>query len=221
MFIASAFLGAVSELAFASPTTGNHFQLDKENPWAAIISRTVTNLFPNSKFKWIENKSNQDSIAELEITEPLLPAISIKLKVMNSGPVNAFAMPANSAEEGSAQIILPQAILETISSTSELAFVLTHELSHIVRDHFAPELPLAMLTESQRLHISKTHRNWELQADSDAKFYLEQRGFDTSAGAKLLANIHDEATNSPTANHPTLDHRIAALAQELLPLRLK
>ena len=56
------------------------------------------------------------------------PTMNVQFKVLDDKTVNAFALPRG-------YVFVTRGLLETLTEDSELAFVLGHEIAHIVRLH--------------------------------------------------------------------------------------
>ena len=86
-------------------------------------------------------------------------------------------------------ITLTQGLLDEISTSSELAFVLAHEMGHIELEHLAPVLSSALLTQTQLRRIAQVHQDWEIEADGFALKRILDAGYDPRAGIELLSRL--------------------------------
>ncbi|MGB6228556.1 MAG: M48 family metalloprotease, partial [Litorimonas sp.] len=102
------------------------------------------------------------------------------------------------------EIELSSALVESVRGDAALAFVIAHEMAHVLRGH-SPEGP-----------------RWEveLQADRDALTLMRNAGYDiaeTVAGWEAGVEIHRES-QSFSRTHPPLDIRLFNLERELARL---
>jgi Zn-dependent protease with chaperone function len=78
----------------------------------------------------------------------------------------------NAFVRDSKEVVITEAALEVVESSSELAFILAHELSHIALGHLRPGAPAD-----------------ELQADRLALSLVRRAGFDPCASQAVLARL--------------------------------
>lgn len=118
---------------------------------------------------------------------------------------------ANAFSIGPNRIFLTSSLLEMISSSSELAFVLAHEVAHLKYDRQGIHMFLAEKGANQQEKLL----NIELKADFEALNMLKKSGFDTSAGSVFLKRIKDLSQGSgPNASfYLNLESRILALSK--------
>jgi predicted Zn-dependent protease len=127
---------------------------------------------------------------------------------------NAFAHPGDTGSGKIPTIFLTEGLLRELQSEDELAFVLAHEMEHLDRNHFSPDLTAAMLTEAQLSHIQAVQQDWELEADQRALQTLARARFRTSAATTVLKRLSQLAVGAPAPSirrHPHLGARILAL----------
>lgn len=162
------------------------------------------------------------SVSKRHRFEPLDPSVpAVEILITSSELPNAFALPSDEeALNSSAQIILSLGLVRLLSDRNELAFVLAHEMSHIMKDHF-PILPPFVLTEAQLEHIQNVHRSWEFEADRAASTLLAQHGMNVDAPVRVLerltqaeAKVSHVDTSEAKESHPSAGERIAALRQD-------
>ena len=128
----------------------------------------------------------------------------------NSTP-NAFVVPPF-------RVVLTTALLENIDSREEFAFVVAHELSHLLLKHHTGPALLGSQLPAGRL-IER-----EIEADTLAARLMRQAGYETASAYKLLERLemHVLAHGLSTENlYPSLAQRLTALRsssrQESLP----
>lgn len=131
-----------------------------------------------------------------------------RLHVVQRAIPNAFAVQPDS-------IVISTGLLDLLNSTSEFAFVIAHELGHLVlagREAVHPLAPLDAALEDAVAH--------EIVADAYALDLLESRGFDPGAGPALLAKIGSVAAQSGiSVNHvfPSIPARLTAMTDGRTP----
>lgn len=159
------------------------------------------------------------------IKPPTLDEVPVTIDVLQSGVVNAFALPGG-------HIILYSALIERAQSPDELAGVLAHELSHIELRHPArgivQQIGLGALlnlmfggsdlgTLGQLAALLAYSRDMEAEADARAVALLQGAGFNASGLASFLAGMaKSDPSDLPEwlSTHPEPASRAAALAIE-------
>ncbi|WP_175868557.1 M48 family metalloprotease [Bartonella gabonensis] len=163
---------------------------------------------------------------------------SYRITILNSGSVNAFALPNGS-------IYITRGMLALANDSSEVAAILAHEMAHIRANHgilrLQKEAQLKMKNHmSQRLfssmgkqlhhpihnkqQLAQFSRNQELEADSLALEMLPKAGYDPFALPRFLQTMEaysafQNISGTPNASldflasHPTTPQRIR-LARE-------
>ena len=145
---------------------------------------------------------------------------SVLIVLTESNEPNAFALPADEENKLPSQIVLSRTLLEQLENRSELAFVLAHEMTHIIREH-EPLLPPVVLTAAQLKRISDVHKSWEFEADAGALRLLEERGFLLDAPGKVLERLAaaekkhagKHTDEEQASDHPPVAERILALSK--------
>ena len=94
------------------------------------------------------------------------PACGHKLKLKNSGAVNAYADGKN--------IIITSAMMDFADSDRELALVIGHELAHNTMDHVKKAIWNSVISG----FASRTTRPFEAEADYVGLYYTVRAGFD-------------------------------------------
>lgn len=160
------------------------------------------------------------------------PDRSVRVTILNSPAVNAFALP-------SGDLYVTRGLIALASDQSELAAVIAHELAHVTRNHAAlrqrqaraaalarrvsevvvdPTIK-AETREQAELSPAAFSRQQELEADEVSVRTLARAGFDPFASARFLESMADYAAlPSPNAasegqpgflsSHPTTPARI-------------
>lgn len=187
------------------------------------IFGVLQKLYPNSSLVFSCRQKGSSPTAEIVLnimTSSNSPICKEPLEILVSDSLtaNAMAFRANALEREPARIVISKGLMSLLHSESELAFVLAHEIAHIRREHFSPDLPLAMLTPKQLERINKTHDDWEHIADKEALRLLESRVFDPFSSTRLLRRIVNTIALPHKDNTPyraPINRRIAELERHL------
>jgi hypothetical protein len=129
-----------------------------------------------------------------------------RIHITNQASPNAFAVRPDS-------IVVSSALLHIIDSTSEFAFVIAHELGHLVLDRKDSIHSFAPLEATA--HDPVAH---EVAADTYAIELLQSAGFDPSAGRALLTKIGGATVRagvSMATVFPSIPARLSAMASLL------
>jgi predicted Zn-dependent protease len=159
--------------------------------------------------------------------------ISPKIKIENSNVLNA-------ATDGE-NLIITSGLLSKLNTDDERAFVISHELSHILLQHIAKtqvrRIGLSLLDNflvrrytqqgsllqlASELGIGlvdkRSSRGYELQADDLGVKLMTQAGYNPQAAIQvfdiLKANTPSNHTPEFLQDHPISDSRIRALVQK-------
>ncbi|HNY12447.1 MAG TPA: M48 family metalloprotease, partial [Candidatus Wallbacteria bacterium] len=154
--------------------------------------------------------------------------LNYKFKIMNMKEVNAFAVPGGT-------IYVTRALLDFISSDSELASVLSHEMGHQVGRHSIKAFEKAMMIDyfirnskmgvvrnnKQALEIAnafmslKYSRDNEMEADRYAFKYSTMAGYNPYGGVKFFEKLKNkyEPEKTPAfmrliSTHPSTHDRL-------------
>jgi len=165
-----------------------------------------------------------------------LPGTSYRVTLLNSGLVNAFALPDG-------RLYVTRGLLALTNDVSEVASVLAHEIAHVTAQHAIERQELesrsvlvsrvraevlnnpgaAQLVRDQaQVAIASFSRNQELEADQIGVKTLSKSGFDPYGAHRFLvamernAEIVDKAAEARataqgldfSATHPTTPERI-------------
>jgi predicted Zn-dependent protease len=170
-----------------------------------------------------------------------LPEYVWQFKVLNSGTINAFALPGG-------YIYVNRATLESAQDEAQLAGVLAHEEGHVVLRHGTHQLSETLLAEkplemlgslvgqddsffSKLLQFGigfgaqaillRNSRGMEAQADAEGAYILYQAGYDPRAMAQFFEIIeqkYPQQTVQFLSDHPNPGNRIRAIEQEVAEL---
>ncbi len=147
----------------------------------------------------------------------------IKIHLVQTDEINAFAMPGN-------HIIVNSGLISETDSASELAGVIAHEIAHIQKDHVVQklirEVGLTILLSAaggkqggqvalqilKHLSSSAYDRNMEREADELAVTFLANANIDPGALASFFEKLNQikGTINIPywISSHPDLEDRI-------------
>ena len=143
------------------------------------------------------------------------PDLTYKVTILNSGAVNAFALP-------SGQLYVTRGLIALASDTSELSSVLSHEMAHVLAKHAAiredearkaalvtrvmnemsndPELTALALAKT-RLTLASFSRAQEFEADGIGVGISAKAGFDPYGAARFLTSMErNAAMKAPRSN---------------------
>ncbi len=168
------------------------------------------------------------------------PAEPYRVTILNSGVVNAFALP-------SGDLFVTRGLLALANDTSEIAAVMAHEIGHVVAHHAflraEEEKKEAVIDAAARviesrekseqvaahsaLIIANYSRMQELQADSIGIRVIARAGYDPYAAARFLNSLQRSAALRASlmgqkeagrpdilATHPSTPARIQAALQQ-------
>ena len=189
--------------------------------WAARVAETLQQLLPHHKLSLspecpVETVSAGDAqFRQFYLLGPAPGDEPLKITFLNTTSVIALARKGYD-DSTTAEIVLSRGLFAQIQLSSELAFVLSHELAHIEFEHFTPQLPLGLFTQRQLERVSSVHIQWELKADARAIERLTRAGFSTLAIAEFLSRLDSHTEDRDPAHlhsHPTLQARLDSLQQ--------
>jgi len=173
-----------------------------------------------------------DTVAKL-VQASERPELSYHVTILNSGAVNAFALP-------SGQLYVTRGLIALACDTSELASVLSHEMAHVLRHHAAdredrareavvvnqvindmahnPELSALSLAKT-KISLASFSRAQEFEADAVGVALSERAHFDPYGAARLLTGMQrnadlntsrslDPRAQDFTSSHPTTPERV-------------
>jgi predicted Zn-dependent protease len=164
-----------------------------------------------------------------------------QFKMLNSGDINAFALPGG-------YIYVNRATLESAQDEAQLAGVLAHEEGHVVLRHGTHQLSESVLAEkplemlgslvgpddgfvSRLLQFGfglgaqsillRNSRAMEAQADTEGVYILYQAGYDPRGLARFFETIEQkfpQQTLQFLSDHPDPGNRIKAVEDEVAEL---
>lgn len=152
--------------------------------------------------------------------------------VIQSESINAFAMPGG-------YVLLSSGLIKTLESEDELAFVVAHEVAHVVRRHHyqvvqrqrlaeqaakglqavAQESDTAKLAQaSGQIYARGLDKAAEFEADRLGVEYMTRVGFDPAAALNVLEKLQRLRGNDSRADllfstHPSPAERLDVLLQ--------
>lgn len=127
--------------------------------------------------------------------------IKARISLRNDVQVDAYVLPDRS-------IVITTA-LATDCSDDELAFIIGHELSHIIADdHLGHRVPAL---KSQAENPSSQLR--EIIADINAIYYVKKAGFDPASSAPMLRRVGPGSNNTFRKRVDTLETYLDALGR--------
>src|SRR6516165_10646530 len=154
------------------------------------------------------------------------PDQAYKVTILNSGAVNAFALPTG-------QLYVTRGLIALASDTSELSSVLSHEMAHVLSKHAAmredqarqaaivarvvtdmsndPEVTAFTLAKS-KLTMANFSREQELEADEMGVAISAHAHFDPYGASRFLTSMERNAALK--AGRSSLDPRAQSAARQ-------
>ncbi|MGB9364602.1 MAG: M48 family metalloprotease [Xanthobacteraceae bacterium] len=143
------------------------------------------------------------------------PSLKYKVTILNSPAINAFALP-------NGQLYVTRGLLALANDTSELASVLSHEMSHVIARHAAiredqakqaslvkdtntdllnrPDMGAMALARS-KIALATFSRQQELEADGVGVGISQRAGFDPYGAVRFLTAMGRNAELRAPANN--------------------
>src|SRR5262249_883144 len=145
------------------------------------------------------------------------PDVQYRVTILNSDAVNAFALPTG-------QLYVTRGLIALASDTSELASVLSHEMSHVIARHAAiredqerrvamvrrgvrdvasdPETGALALAKS-KIALASFSRAQEFEADGIGVGMAARAGYDPYGAARFLSSMgrNAELKSKPSQSH--------------------
>src|SRR5262249_46800656 len=145
------------------------------------------------------------------------PDVHYRVTILNSAAVNAFALPTG-------QLYVTRGLIALASDTSELASVLSHEMSHVIARHAAmredqarqvalvsrvvqdvlsdPETGALALAKS-KIALASFSRAQEFEADGSGIGIAARAGYDPYGAARFLGSMgrNAELKSKPSQSH--------------------
>lgn len=137
-------------------------------------------------------------------------AIGVELDIQQSLP-QAATLPGG-------KIVISTGFLDCMQYEAELAFVLAHEMGHVLGQHAERELALAGTPEGEQGAQARRLRS-ELEADREGLLLMARAGYDPRVGLRFWQRF----TSTPEAvlqqqlagTHPSHEERMRALKSAL------
>lgn len=170
------------------------------------------------------------------------PDITYRFYIVDTGAVNAFALPGG-------YVYVDRGLIERTHDVSELSGVLAHEIAHVALRHGAKTLQRQMRTSSMSTVLYRTilgrdplldqqalqlgNQLWssahsradEAEADREAVKYLIASGVDPRGMISLFQGLLDEERHSPSqqtvewfSSHPNTQRRLSATRASIAQL---
>lgn len=131
------------------------------------------------------------TVSRLEPVTGLRPSIIIK----EDDTQSAFVLPNGT-------VVISSGLLASAGSDDEVAFVIAHEVSHIIaRDQMRPAAELTGVSDPTNLQLS------EIRADASAVFFMKKAGYSPEASVSILSRLSGKGVN--------LSSRISAISKLL------
>ena len=211
--------------------------LSAETPESSERKRLIA-LF-GGEYRWpkAENYLNEVLVRLAKASET--PTQPYRVTILNSGVVNAFALP-------SGDLFITRGLLALANDTSEVAAVMAHEIAHVSARHALlrgeQEKRAALIAQAARviqnrqkgaeveansaMTIASFSRQQELDADSIGIAVTARAGYDAYGASRFLSSlarstdlraslIGQKGGQKPDilATHPSTPERIAAAVQ--------
>jgi predicted Zn-dependent protease len=211
--------------------------LSAETPESSERKRLIA-LF-GGEYRWhkAENYLNEVLVRLAKASET--PTQPYRVTILNSGVVNAFALP-------SGDLFITRGLLALANDTSEVAAVMAHEIAHVSARHALlrgeQEKRAALIAQAARviqnrqkgaeveassaMTIASFSRQQELDADSIGLAVTARAGYDPYGASRFLSSlarstdlraslIGQKGGQKPDilATHPSTPERIAAAVQ--------
>jgi len=133
-----------------------------------------------------------------------------RIQLVEKTVPNAFALAPGA-------IVLSSGLIDITASTSELAFVLAHELGHLILGRGDELHTLAAVRTGHDDRLAE-----EFAADAYAVRLLKERGFDPGAGVDILNKIVESTERRGGAAEtlfPSINSRIVAMRRNIAPTK--
>lgn len=158
------------------------------------------------------NKTDTDCLKSLFCASTLLNKAGIKLTIQENNLPHAETLPGG-------RIVITSGFLDCMQYEAELAFVLAHEMGHVLGQHAEKELELVGTPEGIRDAQARRLR-CELEADREGLLLMARAGYDPRVGLRFWQRFNStpEAVlqQQLAGTHPSHEERMRAL-QAVLP----
>lgn len=159
-----------------------------------------------------------------------------EFNLIKSNEINAFAMPGG-------KIAFYTGILPVLKNDAGIAFVMGHEIGHVIGGHhaegesnrqlagiaagltniFVGGVTSSLVSDGLSLGLLKFNRTQEYEADKYGLIFMAMAGYNPEEGVKAeerMATISKSSGSDFTSTHPASEKRIQAL-KEFLPEAMK
>lgn len=204
--------------------------------WEARLGETMHNQLVSSFCESTEQADIMERlISRLTRGMPLPPGAHVKVHLINTGQVNAYALPGG-------EVLIEDALLKLTSDADEVAAVVAHEVQHVAQHHvmarllrgawqnslwnvalrdYTGSVPLDAVAV-RRLVSLPFDRSAEARADIEAVRMLAAAHIDSAALERLLSKMETSTRNAGIgglpeilSSHPSDGHRREALRKSL------
>lgn len=204
-------------------------------PWlsqklASKVSVKTEQQLGDAVYSAMDLGSQEDTAASAVLNEffralKVPTAYSIRISVINSSTVNAFALPGG-------RIVVYKALLQQIEDYPELAALLSHEFTHVNNKHSTRSIfrrlgskvflgllfgrfgtvTSVVVDHADNLKNLKYSRRLEKEADIDGLAILTQRKIDPEGFTSLFEHLKASAPGSALpeflGSHPDIEKRV-------------
>ena len=223
-------------------------------PWlseklASTVSVKTEEQFGNAVYDALAISVQEDKQATIVLNEffkelKVVTDYTIRITVVNSDIVNAFALPGGN-------IVVYTGLLKELKTYPELAALLSHEFTHVNNKHSTKSIfrqlgsrvflsllfgkfgsvTSVMIDQADQFKSLKYSRGLEKEADLEGLRILKERKIDPEGFVSLFKHLKNSAPPSAIpeflGSHPDIDNRIAyirevsenAIAEENTPLK--
>lgn len=143
--------------------------------------------------------ANPRRVASIKESIESLMGIRVRLVVLDSKKIDAYVHPMG-------YIVLTNGLLEHFGSNSEIAFILAHEMAHLIREHYKD------VEEVMGLSKGSYDLEKEIEADRYAVLYMEALHYQPGTSIKVLEGL----LTLKSGNSSQIEKRIKALRTWIL-----
>ena len=183
-------------------------------------------------YKEVESNKYINEIAE-KISPVVNSHIDIKFFIIKDSSVNAFALP-------NGNIYINLGLISRLDNEHELAFVIAHELAHVIERHGLKKyvdrkntivgshvadllfMGTGLVYYATMAELSSFSKKMEYEADSMALNYVSQSDYSSPLSIKAINKLKNELNKreeiSFWGSHPDIEKRISRLEQETTQL---
>lgn len=176
-----------------------------------LFSSCRSNLPPERELTKIINITNDKAytacLKSLFCASTQLNKAGIKLTIQENNLPHAETLPGG-------QIVITNGFLDCMQYEAELAFVLAHEMGHVLGQHAEKELELVGTPEGVRDAQARRLR-CELEADREGLLLMARAGYDPRVGLRFWQRFNStpEAVlqQQLAGTHPSHEERMRAM----------